>query len=328
MSTRSVSYSPAFALPIPFTPSRRSAGATGAQRISVPLVAARSTVRERIALDGQWRFCAEDRDSAASVTPSTLETGEALTVPYSASPSLSTPLNDAASGWWLRDFEICTSEQGRRIVLELEGVFGISAVWINGKPIGQRASAYLGCRYDLTPHVEFGETNTLMLRVDSSVSAASSRRRRGTGRAAWLLKTNPLHVAQYGVYVGGEFSAVDTVCLSIGTMLHNETASTAAGNIVSTVVDADGRAVGQVKSGFVLFADERSPWEQTLIIRDQGRFANRSGMRYSVTTRIEAGGWIADEVRTPFDLDELADGRAQKSFVMKRNCGPQITAGV
>ena len=69
---------------------------------------------------------------------------------------------------------------------------------MNGHLLGFRPFGYVGFRYDLTPHLNFGGENVIAVQVN--VKDGCSRWYPGAGiyRRVWLTTANPIHVAHWG----------------------------------------------------------------------------------------------------------------------------------
>src|SRR5439155_14431272 len=71
-------------------------------------------------------------------------------------------------GWYRRVFELPASDAGRRLSLELDGVFRDAIVALNGSFLGRNLSGYLPARYDITDVASYGGKNVLVVRVDAT----------------------------------------------------------------------------------------------------------------------------------------------------------------
>ena len=71
--------------------------------------------------------------------------------------------------WYRKRLEIPESMRGKRISVEFDGIFRDSEIWFNGHYLGNHPSGYTSFARDLTPYVEFGQENTLSVRVDPRV---------------------------------------------------------------------------------------------------------------------------------------------------------------
>jgi beta-galactosidase len=110
----------------------------------------------------------------------------------------------AGVGWYRKHFALPDSYKGRRVFVEFDGVMANSDVWVNGRHLGRRPFGYIGFRYELTDHVNFGEgrRNVLAVRADNSGQPAS-RWYTGAGiyRHARLVVTDPVHLEHWGTFV-------------------------------------------------------------------------------------------------------------------------------
>src|SRR5690606_6201985 len=72
-------------------------------------------------------------------------------------------------GWYRKSFSIPVLDLGRRIVVEFDGVFRNSIVWVNGHYLGTEESGYTSFSYDITDYLNYGGENTIAVRVDASI---------------------------------------------------------------------------------------------------------------------------------------------------------------
>jgi beta-galactosidase len=103
-------------------------------------------------------------------------------------------------GWYRKNLYLKT-EKGKNILIEFEGVYMNSDVWINGHHLGHYPNGYMSFYYDLTPFIKSGK-NIIAVRVDNSLQP-NTRWYSGSGiyRPVWLHIADPLHIAHWGSYV-------------------------------------------------------------------------------------------------------------------------------
>ena len=98
-------------------------------------------------------------------------------------------------GWYRKSFALPASTSGRKVVIEFDGVYMNSEVWINGQFLGRRPYGFIGFRYDLTEFLKTdGTPNVLAVRVDDSLEP-SLRWYAGSGiyRHVRLIATSYTH---------------------------------------------------------------------------------------------------------------------------------------
>lgn len=79
----------------------------------------------------------------------------------------------------------------QRVLLQFEGVYGVTDVYLNGEPIAHHMYGYTPFEADLTGKLRPGETNVLTVRVDNS-ELPNSRWYTGSGiyRPVWMMVGN------------------------------------------------------------------------------------------------------------------------------------------
>lgn len=103
--------------------------------------------------------------------------------------------------WYRKHFTLPTADARKQIYLDVDGAMSYASVWVNGQFAGGWPYGYASFRVDLTPFVKAGAENVIAIRLDSPPE--SSRWYPGSGiyRNVWLVKTEKVHIAQWGVTV-------------------------------------------------------------------------------------------------------------------------------
>ncbi len=183
--------------------------------------------------DAQWKFCPGDTEGAQS--PDFQDTSwRALDLPHDW--SIEGPISENAPaagtgaylptgiGWYRKQFTLPATTRGKRVVLQFDGVYQRSEVWINGTSLGMRPYGFITFSYDLTPHVNSaGRPNHVAVRVDNS-QQPNCRWYTGSGiyRHTWLIITDPIHIAQWGTFVTTPSISPQSASVEITTRVMNE----------------------------------------------------------------------------------------------------------
>ncbi len=173
-----------------------------------------STLRQRIDLSGSWRF---------QIDP--WKEGEMLgyfspDFPWQNWSEVSIPraFDDCAPGmykfrgvlWFLRQFPVPVSVRGRHVVLRFEGVNYNSSVWVNGKPVGENADAFLPFEFRVDEFLRFDEQNLIAVRVDNILRPGelpTTEYWQGQGgilREVMLVVTDQVRLTQVGIVANPE----------------------------------------------------------------------------------------------------------------------------
>jgi beta-galactosidase len=237
-------------------------------------------------------------------------------------------------GWYRRVFEIPAGDFGRRISIEFDGVFRDSMVALNGHFLGRNLSGYAPFRFDVTDFVNYGGRNVLVVRVDATQFEGWFYEGAGIYRHVWLVKTQPVHVAQWGTFVSSRVRA-GAATVTIATEVENESAQPQTCRVVTTILDAAGKVVGAATAPpRQIEAWGRAEFKQQIEVAKPALWSVESPYLYRAVTAIEAAGAVTDRLETPFGIRTIRFD-AEKGFflngkpvVLKGTCNHQDHAGV
>ena len=96
-----------------------------------------------------------------------------------------------------------------------------SDVWLNGYHLGNYPYGYSSFYYELNGYLVEGQ-NIIAVRVDNS-KQPNTRWYSGSGiyRHVWFVKTNPLHIAHWGIYVVTPSVSSESAIIDIKTNIEN-----------------------------------------------------------------------------------------------------------
>src|ERR1035441_9496221 len=98
--------------------------------------------------------------------------------------------------WYRKHLDIPAADAGKKIYLDVDGAMSYTAVWLNGKFVGGWPYGYSSWRVDLTPYVNFGGENVVAIRLNNPPDSSRWYPGGGIYRNVWLVKTEPVRVAQ------------------------------------------------------------------------------------------------------------------------------------
>lgn len=149
-------------------------------------------------------------------------------------------------GWYRKTLNIPADKKGEQVYLYFEGVYNRSEVYINGHLLGKRPNGYISFMYDATPYIKYGEKNYVSVRVDHSQSA-DSRWYTGSGiyRNVWLVYSNPIHIAQWGVYTYPKQASAKQGVLAVEVEINNTESKAAQLTVINELIAANGKTVAK-----------------------------------------------------------------------------------
>ena len=212
---------------------------------------------------------------------------------------------ESSVGWYRKSFQVPNSDLGRRIVIEFEGAFRDSQVWVNGFFLGRQPSGYASFCYDLTDYVNYGGENVIAVRVDATMEEGWFYEGAGIYRHVWLVKTAPLHVAPWGMYVTSAVDG-DSADVTARTSVANEATSEATFSIEQSIVDADGQTVATARTGKLsLAAGAAGEFPCTLRVGHPRLWSLEAPVLHKLLTTVLRQGVVADRITTPFGIRSI-----------------------
>jgi beta-galactosidase len=270
--------------------------------------------RQRLTADFDWRFFKGDATGAdnpafddASWRKLDLPHDWSIEGPYDQSE----PTGGGGGylptgiGWYRRTFVAPEVWRGKIVSVEFDGVYMNSDVWLNGQLLGHRPFGYIGFEYDLTPHLKFGQTNVLSVRVDNS-RQPNSRWYSGSGiyRHVWITVSDPLHVSHWGTYVTTSKVSAESAAVRVRTRV--ESPARRNFTLTTQILDAQGAVLATAETNGIVGANAGQESDQTLQVARPNLWSLESPNLYSVRITLKSGTQTADEFTTPFGIREIA----------------------
>jgi len=216
--------------------------------------------------------------------------------------------------WYRKAFTLPAGDTGKVVFIEFDGVYRDSEVWINGQYLGKRPYGYSSFRYELTPHIRYGkQRNVIAVRVDNS-QQPNSRWYSGSGiyRHVRLVKTNPVHVDQWGTYVATPAVSAESSQVSIRTTVRNERQAAQPIALRTTVYDSAGKEVAAVSADGRVAGDSVVEMTQAVTIPNPVLWSLERPYLYRVASRLMCGATACDNYATPFGV---------RSFIFRADSG-------
>jgi beta-galactosidase len=215
-------------------------------------------------------------------------------------------------GWYRKYVTIPSSDDGKKIYLDVDGAMSYATVWMNGQLVGGWPYGYASWRVDLTPFVRYGADNVIAIRLDNP--KASSRWYPGGGiyRNVWLVKTAPVHVAHWGTFVTTPEVSKKSATVKVEVKVENTSATDAEVNVSNALYElaADGT---KSKSPVAIVAANRVKVaaRKVTTLLPEIKFSKpklwsiEQPNRYVAVTTIEQAGKVVDNYETPFGIRKI-----------------------
>ncbi len=290
-------------------------------------------IRTTLKFNKDWKFILEDKTGFESTLLDDAE-WRSLDLPHDWGVEGKFNQNNPAGGngaflptgigWYRKIFVLPDSLKGKRIVIQFDGIYMNSKVYINGHFLGQYPYGYSSFQYDLTEFIKAGEKNTIAVRVDNSLQPAS-RWYAGSGiyRNVWLIATNQIHFDNYaGVFVSypsvNKAQAVVKLQYKITANAFKEsdfqwwrrnTSSnkriTKEVTITSTILTANGTEVAREITTEKVGDFNEYDFAQTFSIKNPQLWSTDTPSLYTLKTKLVYDGRLIDDYSTTIGIRKV-----------------------
>ncbi len=215
-------------------------------------------------------------------------------------------------GWYKKTFKVDESDKLQEFYIDFDGVYMNSEVWINNHYLGKRPNGYIGFRYNLTPYLNFGENeNEIKVKVDNS-QQPNSRWYSGSGiyRNVWLVKTNKLHINNWGTFVTTPIVTLDSATVNIETSIINNYKE-AKNILLKTIVLFNNEKITENSNHLNITTKNELTFSEKLKVKSPKLWSIENPQLYTILSEIYIDNHLVDTYRTSigirtfkFDLDK------------------------
>jgi beta-galactosidase len=241
---------------------------------------------------------------------------------------------ETSVGWYRRAFDIPESDRGRRIVVEFDGAFRDTLVFLNGYFLGRNNNGYAPFNFDITDFANYGGKNYLMARVDASFGDGWFYEGAGIYRHVWLTKTDALHLGQWESYVRSEVKG-NSAALNLGAVVQNQGAKAENCRVHWQILDSSGKTVASADAASQqIAADGSAALTASAKLVNPALWSPETPNLYSAVVTVESGGKIRDAERITFGVRSVVWDADKgfflnsKSVKLKGTCNHQDHGGV
>lgn len=293
---------------IPFTINAEVTGTVEGTAETVK-VSSGSTERERNFND-DWKFYLGDNSSAQNMNFDD-SNWDAVTLPhdfsifqnFTTSGEGESGFLPGGTGWYRKTFTMPESDEDKTVVLNFDGAYMHSYVYVNGTYVGENHYGYTAFSFDITDYLTCDGVTENVIAVKVVNNIPSSRWYSGSGiyRDVTLLVTEPVHIENNGVYVTTPNIANGDGTAKTQVELKNDSSDSAQVTVKSTVYDSDGvSASATVDTIVIVAAASTVVAEVAPVVSEPKLWSTDDPNLYTVHTEIYVDGTMTDSTDTTF----------------------------
>lgn len=177
--------------------------------------------------------------------------------PFSQENSSGTGYVSGGIGWYRCTFQLPESYKEKKIILQFDGIYKHSQIWINNHFKGFHANGYTPFSFDVTNELVFGDSspNVLCIRVDHT-DISDSRWYTGSGliRKVTLLIEEPICLSEHGVFFQVENADTEIANLSVTNQVCNNTNQKQTISVLNCIYDMEENCVASAAEEVIVNA--------------------------------------------------------------------------
>lgn len=267
--------------------------------------------RIRSSFDFDWKFLRGDISGAENINYAdadwqniNLPHDWSIEGPFAEQPGSVTFAHlPTGTGWYRKHFQIPESYHDKQVVIEFDGAYQNSEVWINGHLLGKRPYGYISFSYDLTEYLKLNEDNILAVRVDNS-RQPNCRWYSGSGiyRHTWLRVTGKLHIAQWGTFVTAPEVHENIAFVYVKTTVQNEGKTSADCTLNSQIINSAGKVVRALETKQLINAGGSGEYIQQIEVDKPEQWSPENPYLYTLRSLVSSPDGIVDSYDTSFGI--------------------------
>jgi beta-galactosidase len=212
----------------------------------------------------------------------------------------------AGIGWYRKNFKAPNEWKGKSVTIYFEGVYMNSEVFINGKSLGVYPYGYSSFSYNLAPYLDFNKENVIAVRVDNS-KQVNSRWYSGSGiyRHVWMMVTNPVHVAHWGVAISTPVVSAKKATVHVKTLVKNETSSSQSAIVKTILWNKSSKNAGNSQIKIELPANSEKEISQTINVLKPLLWTPETPNLYQAQIQVIKEKQVVDDTKTNFGIRSI-----------------------
>ena len=235
-------------------------------------------------------------------------------------------------GWYRKTFVLPATAKDKIIMIEFDGIYRNSEVWINGHYLGRRPNGYISFHYDLTPYLHPSPgKNVIAVKVDNS-QQPNSRWYTGSGiyRNVRLVTTGQIAVDTWGSFVRSSVISGDKgdgtcartlkpgeelALIMLRTNIRGRISSRQRISVVSTIYNEKGIKISNTSPYSFDIDSFGTTVVSDLQINKPALWSADKPVLYKIVTQLFKDGKLIDRYETSFGIREFHFD-AEKGFFL------------
>ena len=230
-------------------------------------------------------------------------------------------------GWYIKSFTLLSADKDKRITLYFEGVASECVIYINGCIVKRNFSGYNSFEVDITDFVKYEEENRVAVFVRAKdVHEGWWYEGGGIYRNVWLVKTYPVAVDLWGLYVCPQ-KQEDGWQVGVETTIRNDFYQEKQVLLTGEIINSENKVVASFSKSVTLAGGQISNVVDSVFIKNPCLWSPETPYLYTARVHIQENGEEKDCYQTRFGFRTFyVDAQKglfinDKHYLIKGVCG-------
>jgi beta-galactosidase len=207
------------------------------------------------------------------------------------------------TAWYRKTFTLDKGQHFSQTLINFDGVYMNSEVWVNGKLVGNHPYGYTAFQYDITEFLNpAGKPNVIAVKVKNE--GKNSRWYSGSGiyRHVWLIQKQPVHIAHDGVFVNTESISGNEADVTISATVENSTNDNAEVQLQIRIVDGNGKVSATSETPVKNIPTGTEEIIQRIKVQQAKLWSDETPNLYTAEVQVVTNGKVTDQTITTFGI--------------------------
>jgi len=253
--------------------------------------------------DDTWRSLDLPHDWSIETLPNQ-ETGKVIG-PFSKESIGTTATGYTVGGtaWYRKTFTLDKDQRFNQTLINFDGVYMNSEVWVNGKLVGIHPYGYTAFQYDITEYLNpAGKPNVIAVKVKNE--GKNSRWYSGSGiyRHVWLIQKQPVHIAHDGVFVNTESISGNEAAITVSSTVENSTPTGIDVKLQIRIIDGNGKVAATSETSVKNIPTGTEDIIQRIKVPQAKLWSDETPNLYTAEVQVLTNGKVTDQTITTFGI--------------------------
>lgn len=207
------------------------------------------------------------------------------------------------TAWYRKTFTLENDDRFSQTIINFDGVYMNSDVWVNGKLVGSHPYGYTAFQFDITEYINpAGKPNTIAVKVKNE--GKNSRWYSGSGiyRHVWLIRKQPIHITHNGVFINTESISENEANIAVSATVENSTNDITDVQLQINIIDANGKIAITSETPVENLRTGTENITQSIKVPQAKLWSTDDPNLYTAEVKVIANGEITDHTLTTFGI--------------------------